>query len=790
MVLFFVLIAFVYNFKHRMDDIAFTCAFVFLIALLLGWLRLWSWKSRQFLCSTAWAKKQGLTPDRLRMFSFGGAESQHSGTARAKSDGPPRFSRAAKKPASGSGGSNVVPPGQTVHSGGAWKIVTVIVAAVMLLLAIPVGFLLLTYENLRVVRNQSISDCVVHGIVTDAVTGNPIPGARVDDNHYGSGPNRTPQQAWTDANGHYELKTWPEEHSIAASAPGYESKLATLKTTLFGRERIARMDFQLRPTHAAEAPQFGPVIEEVLKAPDRRVAELLDLDTGQRATSTNFGENDRETHAWIREHELDVLGVVEKGQIAVLCMDMAVAPTTSNRWDAITPSEGVTNWGLNQQEPKPITGISPVTNNTDTWFFRTREGGMGILQIVGSTDNPRGVKIRYKLVQNGKQNTSTTSAAEQNANQEIARLKLQHAEQEVKEAEAKVSIGLMAEFDLQKAKWSRDIAAAEIKGDNVEVARLKLAIAESDLDVAGKMFSVGKATSQEYEQAKLARDTEMVRYKLAQGATNRLPVTLFEPAVTPEQLAEPPKLRFLAWQDEWKTNQPGAARHPDGSTVTNVQELGWLRQVYPGGCDVSALRLVPAPRFLHLWFSHPLFGQTSLNEVTLLNDSGEPIALGANGSMAGGAQDASEPNGNLGWLTYTLSPGEGTNIPARVTVRLRYTIGPLERTQEVATDYHGSMSLEGNSQLNGVGQNSEGKAFVAIAVDAEKMKSRQFGVFAATKDGREVEPAGSERGGNIGSGVRVENFEFAAPLADIARFRIGTRPIRTVEWKDVVLPEN
>jgi preprotein translocase subunit SecD len=33
------------------------------------------------------------------------------------------------------------------------------------------------------------------------------------------------------------------------------------------------------------------------------------------------------------------------------------------------------------------------------WFFKTREGGMGLLQIIGFTENPRGVKIRYKLVQ-------------------------------------------------------------------------------------------------------------------------------------------------------------------------------------------------------------------------------------------------------------------------------------------------------------------------------------------------------------------------------------------------------
>jgi serine/threonine protein kinase len=172
----------------------------------------------------------------------------------------------------------------------------------------------------------------------------------------------------------------------------------------------------------------------------------------------------------------------------------------------------------------PTNLIAPIA-------FSTREGVEGILQITGFTDDPRGVKIRYKLVQNGKPNTSTTSSAEQNANQEIARLKLQYAEQEVKETEARFSIGVIAPYDLQKAKCSRDIAAAEVKGDNVEVARLKLAIAELDLDVAGKKFSVGKATTQEYEQAKLARDTEMIRYKLVQNGNaiektaNSLPST-------------------------------------------------------------------------------------------------------------------------------------------------------------------------------------------------------------------------------------------------------------------------
>ena len=62
--------------------------------------------------------------------------------------------------------------------------------------------------------------------------------------------------------------------------------------------------------------------------------------------------------------------------------------------DQICPS-----WHLAQLEPKKITGISPVTDKTDTWLFRTREDGLCVLQILGQSHDPIGVKVRYKLVQ-------------------------------------------------------------------------------------------------------------------------------------------------------------------------------------------------------------------------------------------------------------------------------------------------------------------------------------------------------------------------------------------------------
>lgn len=259
--------------------------------------------------------------------------------------------------------------------------------------------------------------------------------------------------------------------------------------------------------------------------------------------------------------------------------------------------------------------------------------------------------------------------------------------------------------------------------------------------------------------------------------------------VSSASLAEPPSLQFLAWQDEWQTNQPGAARHTDGSWVTFADELKWLKAFPSANLDLTKLKLKPEPRILHLWFSHPDFRQWGFYEVILSDGTGKIFKLGGDGSTASGAQDASDDNGNRGWNYWALCPGDGTNLPVRLSVWLRYTIGPLERTQEISPYFSGMMSLEGGSQLNAVGQNVKGRAFVAIAVDAKKMQGRQFDVVALTKDGRELPRAGWGRSGPVDGGVRVENFDFPVSLADVAKFIIGTRPILVHEWKNVVLPE-
>jgi len=470
---------------------------------------------------------------------------------------------------------------------------------------------------------------------------------------------------------------------------------------------------------AASAPSFGPVMERVIEARENGTNLFLNLDTGELLTppasiTETLGKDERSWEAldipedsrpfryiqWLRESGADLMSA---GDGEVIGFDGAFPFAHGNNstnwesWDDLTPVQvqndvAVIEWGrkareaerLHQPWPEaPKTGGvihtayqldstshgGPLVNlltlkQSAMWFFKTREGGEGILQILGFTENPRGVKIRYKLVQNGN--------------------------------------------------------ATEINPD-----------------------------------------------------------------VLPALLAEPPKLQFLAWQDEWQTNQSGAARHPDGSPVTDATELKWLKAVSPGEMQDNVPHPLVKPRFLIFWISHPLFDRTCLGKITLLDDQNNIIPLSASGASA---QDVNSEKGNLGWHEITV---ERTNFPPHVTIRFEYTITTLENPKDVPVANHGftPMALDGDSVLNGIGQNVNGNAFVAIAVNSEKMKFRQFGVVAVTKDGRTLTGFG-DIGPATFSNMRVANFPFSVPLSDVAKFIIGTRPIRTMEWKDVVLPKN
>ena len=305
-----------------------------------------------------------------------------------------------------------------------------------------------------------------------------------------------------------------------------------------------------RSAASAQNPSFGPVIEQVLN--DNGGDTFLDFDTGKLMNDPDDhfqnsevlkGDIPADVIDWARSNGVDaVLRWGKEGPTSntppviakmdfwkklvfhLRACDMVLILTNAEAWDELS-SKGVVQKVISAQPNSWWNGLAFGPRiNSYCWLFRTREGGMGILQISSFTENPRGVKIRYKLVQTpiASQAAATSEAAKPGAeNQEVLRLKLQAADQTLQEVQKLAKTKMVSSFDVEKAKYARDTLAAELKGDNMEVARLKLQFAEQELKDVEKRRDLRLIPASEYDKAKLARDIAAAELKQLQKPTDK-----------------------------------------------------------------------------------------------------------------------------------------------------------------------------------------------------------------------------------------------------------------------------
>jgi len=205
---------------------------------------------------------------------------------------------------------------------------------------------------------------------------------------------------------------------------------------------------------------FGPVIEREIQARVTGTNQFLDLDTQQLLTPSSeiagvlaaSQPNDDENRfwqsldipggsrrfqyiTWLRESGADLMFAGD-GKIigfeGVFAIAHGDSSTNWDNWDGLRPEQvraavNVVDWtrrateAARRSEPVPPAptpggifnsaaqldsryGDGPIVNlltrdQSVLWFFKTREGGMGILQVLGFENDPRNVKIRYKLLE-------------------------------------------------------------------------------------------------------------------------------------------------------------------------------------------------------------------------------------------------------------------------------------------------------------------------------------------------------------------------------------------------------
>jgi len=81
-------------------------------------------------------------------------------------------------------------------------------------------------------------------------------------------------------------------------------------------------------------------------------------------------------------------------------MDMVLHPESNATWEAASAHALLNHDAFKFGAPGNPIYFGARARPPATWSFKTRSGGMGILQILAfEREEPRGVKIRYRMLE-------------------------------------------------------------------------------------------------------------------------------------------------------------------------------------------------------------------------------------------------------------------------------------------------------------------------------------------------------------------------------------------------------
>jgi ankyrin repeat protein/beta-lactamase regulating signal transducer with metallopeptidase domain len=155
----------------------------------------------------------------------------------------------------------------------------------------------------------------------------------------------------------------------------------------------------------SETLRFSPEVLKLLSIATRDA--WIDFDTGRTIDEP----------AAFRPDVKGMDAAVEQDQIysratGLRGLGLKIIPVPNNRWNA--PPSTVAEELSQVAWPKSFSKI-PGEGLPSTFFFGTQQGGIGILQIIGVTSNPQGLKIRYKMAQVEPDEKPESDAAGKNA---------------------------------------------------------------------------------------------------------------------------------------------------------------------------------------------------------------------------------------------------------------------------------------------------------------------------------------------------------------------------------------
>jgi hypothetical protein len=156
-----------------------------------------------------------------------------------------------------------------------------------------------------------------------------------------------------------------------------------------------------RAALTGDSGKFGPIVSTVLPAGTDASPIILDLETGRmmpQPAADDLAARGDAIMNWIRSNGLDLSCTIWRGGAACVTHDMTVVPVGQKCWDQSTEQELISNPALTSAAHSPRRLLLTGNDRPNTYIFRTAEGTLGMLRIIGSSQADGGMKVSYKLI--------------------------------------------------------------------------------------------------------------------------------------------------------------------------------------------------------------------------------------------------------------------------------------------------------------------------------------------------------------------------------------------------------
>ena len=190
-----------------------------------------------------------------------------------------------------------------------------------------------------------------------------------------------------------------------ADAETIRDKAITILDAAQLQSAVSDAEQKIGSKHPAAAV-FGPVIECELpfEGGDTPGLHFVGFKSGRVITLSLAALAPGTPEAlenWMHENEADAVAEFNTDGSARLFgfKQCLFIESDTNVWMKTTAQQLNALWA--DSEGHAETRSATANSLPDTFLFKTHEGVFGLGQITGFTENPRGVKIRYKLMQNG-----------------------------------------------------------------------------------------------------------------------------------------------------------------------------------------------------------------------------------------------------------------------------------------------------------------------------------------------------------------------------------------------------